>query len=111
MTATVLTTDGVVTTVSREITVYEKAEGIEVSLDSVEIEAGKSQILRVFLDGGNETIDTITWATGDPAIATVSADGTVTGVTAGATTVSVSVMTKEGNPYVLENIPVIVTAP
>lgn len=109
VTATVLTTDGVVTTVSREITVYEKADGIEVNLDSVEIEAGKSQILRVFLDGGNETIDTITWATGDPAIATVSADGTVTGVAAGSTTVSVSVETKEGNPYVMKNIPVTVT--
>lgn len=111
VTATVLTTDGVVTTVSREITVYNKAEGIEVDAASVAVEAGAGQKLNVSLKGGNETIDTITWATGDTAIATVDADGTVTGVTAGATTVSVSVMTKEGNPYVIENIPVIVTAP
>lgn len=111
LTATVLTTDGVVTTVTREINVYEKAEGIEVDAASVSVAAGETQKLTASLVGGTENIASCTWATDDTAIATVENDGTITGVAAGNTTVTVSVKTVEGNAYVLENIPVTVTAP
>ena len=110
VTATVLTADGVVTTVTREINVYEKAEGVDVDADSVSIAAGGTQMLTASLVGGTETIKTATWATGETTIATVAADGTITGVAEGNTTVSVSVETVQGNVYVLENIPVVVTA-
>ena len=109
VTATVLTTDGVVTSITKNITVYEKASGIEVDAATVSVAAGAAQKLTVTMKDGTETIKTATWASGENGIATVAADGTVTGVAEGSTTVSVSVLTVEGNTYVLENIPVVVT--
>lgn len=111
VTATVLTTDGVVTSITKNITVYEKASGVEVDAQSVALTVGATQKLTASLVGGTENIDTVTWASGENGIVTVGTDGTVTGMAAGSTTVNVSVKTREGNAYVLNNIPVTVTAP
>ena len=109
VTATVLTTDGVVTTITKNITVYEPATGAAADATSVTVAAGASQKLTVSLVGGTETIKSITWAYGEDGIVSVASDGTVTGVAEGSTTISASVETVEGNAYTLNNIPVTVT--
>ena len=111
VTATVLTTDGVVTTITKNITVYEPATGVKADAATVTVAAGATQKLTVTLVGGTETIKTVTWASDNMDVATVAADGTVTGVASGSTTINVSVATAEGNEYVLAGIPVTVTAP
>lgn len=109
VTATVLTTNGVVTSITKNITVYEPATGLETDVASVTVAAGEAQKLTVTLKDGTETIKTVTWASANTEFATVANDGTVTGVAAGSTTVSASVVTVEGNSYTIENIPVTVT--
>ena len=109
VTATVLTTDGVVTTITKNITVYDPATGAVADAESVTVAAGASQKLTVSLIGGTETIKSITWAYGEDGIVSVASDGTVTGVAEGSTTISASVETVEGNKYVVGDIPVIVT--
>lgn len=115
ITAVILTEDGVVSKVTKEITIYDKADGLTASTESVTVEEGKTFELSVELmytldPTVSETISSYTWASDDTTTATVASDGTVTGVKAGSTTISVSVVTKEGNTYVIENIPVTVTA-
>lgn len=111
LTATILTTDGVVTTVTKTITVYEMATGAAVDVENVALEAGQAQKLTASLVGGTESISSVIWASQDTDVATVAADGTVTAVAAGSTTISASVQTREGNAYTIAGIAVNVTAP
>lgn len=111
LTATILTTDGVVTTVTKTITVYEKATDAAVDAENVALEVGQAQKLTASLVGGNETISSVIWASQDTGVATVAADGTVTAVAAGSTTISASVQTVEGNAYTIAGIAVNVTNP
>lgn len=126
--AKVLTTDGVVITVEKEITIYDRADGVKLSADSASLSLSdtKSADLAASLlyeAGGvntgdkaladlvKETIKSCTWASTDTSVATVSTTGTdtasVTAVGAGTAKVTVSVETVAGNFYYYE-IPVIV---
>ena len=110
LTATILTTDGVVTTVTKNITVYTPATGAKADVTSITLEASQTQKLTASLEGGTETIASVTWASDNTDVVTVAADGTVTAVGAGSTTISASVETVEGNAYIIGGISVTVTA-
>ena len=123
LSAQVLTTDGVVVNVEKEITVYERAESVTMLTDnktvgSLNLYNGESGVLetllkykKVNLNAVREQVKSYTWASTNTEVVTVTAnsDGTATFETAGIGTakISVSVVTVEGNVYAHE-IPVIV---
>ena len=98
--ATILTKDGVVTKVSKQITIYDAADAVEVekggqSVDALTVKAGETVDVSAVLVGGTEKIKSCTWASTDTTVATVSGgeNATITGVTAGSTTIKVTVVT------------------
>ena len=105
---TVLTEDGVVVKLSKNIKICEKAE--EAQLDASELNltvegALNVKVSLIFADNeaaNKEKAIKYTWATSNNKIATVSGDetATVTGVAAGEVEISVSVETECGNTYV-----------
>ena len=130
--AQVLTQDGVVVSVSKEVTVYDRADGVKLlragtEIDSLSLTVGGTADLTAQLfyeEGGvntgdksleqilEEEVKSYKWASAATDVATVagkeSGTATITSVTAGITTISVSVETKAGNVYTLE-IPVTVS--
>jgi len=117
--ATVLTQDGVVLKVSKEITIYDRANGVKLlqgtnQINSLSLNMGKSATVAAELlyaqSGENtpteEEIENVTWASDNTGVVTVSG-GTITAVAAGNTFIRVSVETKAGNFYTTE-LPVIV---
>ena len=126
--AAVLTADGVVLNVSKEVTVYDKADGVKIKEGnsvSVGTESPATITAELLYEAGGENtgnkpldkltkeeIKSIRWASKNMEVATVegtqTGKATVTGLTAGSTMITVSVETKSGNFYVLE-IPVVVT--
>lgn len=105
-----LTEDGVVTKVSKTVNICGKADGIEIlngnsqSITSLTVKAGETATISAALIGGNEPIDSYTWASEGTAVASVSGDGTatVTGMAAGNTTIKIAVSTKCGNSYTVD---------
>lgn len=79
-TITAKTTSGL--TAACEITVLLPSESITLTADTLILAAGESDVLTAELFP-KETTDEITWSSSDPAAATVSGDGTVTGVAQG----------------------------
>lgn len=123
LSAKVLTTDGVVVGVSKDITVYHRADGVFMRKDNKTVGAlslfdGESGVLTADLSYGSVNMNTIreevrayTWASTDMSVISVTAneDGTATFATVGVGTasISVSIDTVAGNAYAYE-IPVIV---
>ncbi len=64
------------------------AESITLSAESVKLKVGEAATLTATVLPENTTFKTLTWSSGDDAIATVDADGTVTGVALGEVTVT-----------------------
>ena len=88
--------------------------GAKLNKDSVTIGVDKTAQLNASLLPANttETISSVTWESGDAAIATVSETGLVTGVAGGSTTVTATVQTKQDDENKSEwtvSIPVTVT--
>lgn len=130
--ATILTQDGVVIKVSKEITIYDKADGVKLTQVGAEVgsltlnaeETADILAELLYKEGGmntgikpldqivEEKIKTVTWASEDMKVATVTGGetGTITAVGAGATKIVISVETEASNVYTLE-LPVIVNAP
>jgi Bacterial Ig-like domain (group 2) len=80
---------------------------LELSRDSVSIEAGKSVPLLVTLSNGADpkSLGTMSWRTSDARVATVTNLGEVTGVSAGAATVSVTAGSVSANAKVTVTSP------
>lgn len=112
LSAWVLTKNGVIYEATKNVTLYTKAEDIELDENYPNVltagdtmqSAGVS--LRSF--AGKETTETIksySWASSNPWVATVLYDGsdkcTITGVSAGSARISVSVETVQGNTYTI----------
>lgn len=121
--ATVLTRDGVVLKVSKEITVYDRADGVAVKragteIASVNLSVGGTGDLtaellyQVVENKTQEEIKAYKWASSNTGVVEVSGKEagttTVTAVEAGNALISVSIETKAGNIYTLE-LPVIVS--
>lgn len=130
--AQVLTKDGVVINVSKEVTVYDLADGVKVTqlgneVASLDLTAGETADLTAELlyeEGGKNTADktlaelvtekvkAFTWASSDTGVATVTGKAagtcTVNGVSAGSIMVTVSIETEAGNFYTYE-IPVTIS--
>ena len=62
--------------------------GVSVSPTSLAIVAGETRQLQASVAPANATNQSVTWSSGNPAVATVSATGLVTGVSGGTTTVT-----------------------
>lgn len=124
--AKILTKSGVVVTVSKEITIYDKADKDAAvtqngnPVTTVNLTAGETVDLLAALSYANnpkaeeellkEEIKTVNWATTNMDVATVSGaqTGTVTAVAAGEAVISVSIETASGN-FCNAEITVIVT--
>ena len=104
-----LTENGVILKFTKEITVYEKAEGIAFNDNSISISTGGSDawIDLIYADNGypaiGEDIKSCTWASSNTRVATVTGDNSgncsITGVASGSTTITVTVKTEQGNTY------------
>lgn len=70
--------------------------GVSVSPESISLECGETKQLTAKISLENATAGDITWTSSDEAIATVSSDGTVTGISKGTTTVTATVSGKSG---------------
>ena len=70
--------------------------GVSVSPESISLECGETKQLTAKISPENATAGDITWTSSDEAIATVSSDGTVTGISKGTTTVTATVSGKSG---------------
>lgn len=68
---------------------------VSVSPESISLECGKTKQLTATISPENATGD-ITWTSSDETIATVSSDGTVTGISKGTATVTATVSGKSG---------------
>ena len=105
---TVLTEEGVVVKLSKELKICDKAEKAEADVSVLNIakdSTGQVKVALIFADDtapNKEKAIKYTWATGDTAVATVSGGETATvkGVDAGEVEISVSVETDCGNTYV-----------
>lgn len=105
--ATILTENGIVTTVSKNVNISSKAAGIEIlngssqSITSLTVKAGETATVLAALKDGSEPIKSYTWASEDTAFANVSGseNATITGVAAGSTTIRLTVSTECGNTY------------
>ena len=101
----ILTEKGVIYEVKQTVSVYEKAEGAEIT-PNVELAVGKGMNLELTaaLVGGTEKIESVTWSTDDDTIAKVDKDNGLTceikGVAAGVTYVNALIKTIQGNEYV-----------
>ena len=69
--------------------------GVTLDKTSLTIEAGQTAALTATVKPSNATNKKVTWASSDPDIATVDAEGKVTGVAAGETTVTVTTVDGE----------------
>jgi len=128
--AQVLTKDGVVVSVSKDVTVYDRADGVkikELTDSGLTLGISDSSNLTAELlyeangeNTGDKPLDKLTkeeiknfkWASSNTDVATVagkeSGTATITSVAAGDTIISVSIETKAGNVYTME-IPVTVS--
>ena len=70
--------------------------GVSVSPESISLECGETKQLTAKISPENATAGDITWTSSDEAIATVSSDGTVTGISKGTATVTATVSGKSG---------------
>lgn len=70
--------------------------GVSVSPESISLECGETKQLTAQISPENATAGDITWTSSDEAIATVSSDGTVTGISKGTATVTATVSGKSG---------------
>ncbi len=86
-TITVTTTDGGFTDTCK-VTVTNPATGITLNKDATTIEKGKTEKLTATVTPSDADDLTVTWTSSDNEVATVSADGTVTGVKGGVATVT-----------------------
>ncbi|AMW04117.1 hypothetical protein GEMMAAP_03215 [Gemmatimonas phototrophica] len=88
---------------------------VEVQPSAVSIAAGDTRQLGVTLTGDPGASQEVTWRTGNPAVATVSATGLVTGVAAGTTmitAVSVSDTTRQSTSLItVRNAPTVTMTP
>lgn len=117
--ATVLTEEGVVIKVSKEITIYDRADRVKVEhagneITSLDLTVGgtadiTAELFYEVVEGKALTLEetkSFKWASKDTAIAEVSGKeagtATINAVAAGNTTISVSIETKSGNFYTLE---------
>ena len=102
--ALILTQNGVVTRVSKAITIYDAADSAKISGSVESVKVGGTVDVSVALEGGNEPIKSYTWASTDQAVATVTggSTATVTAVAAGNTTIKVTVTTECGNNFTTE---------
>ena len=120
--AQVLTTDGVVVNVSKQITVYDKADFVGISnngtgVSSLDLFVDNTGVLTASLKYKKamnrilETPKSYTWASSDPSVVsvTVNGDGTASYVAhkPGTAMINVTIATVEGNAHAYE-IPVIV---
>lgn len=101
--ATILTKDGVVTKVSKEIVICVKAGEADVFhnntvIQTLTVKAGEEATVSGGMRMGTEPLESCTWASSDTGIATV-ADGIIRGVAAGNTTIKLTVTTRCGNTY------------
>lgn len=80
----------------------QKPGSVTLSPSSASVPVGQTvQLTATVLDqDGNVITRTLTWATSDPAIATVNASGLVTGVAAGTATITATVQTVSGSATV-----------
>ena len=112
----VLTESGIVCKLSKDITVYTKADGIDISGGNSALSEGdETEVGIISLTYGDvydvpEEIKEIVWASENTNIATVSADGVITAKKEGTTRITVSVETVQGNTYT-DYITITVTAP
>jgi|GEM_PF-969054 len=77
-----------------KVTVNLAVGSVELNKDETTIDAGKSETLVAKVSPVDATIKTVTWASSDPKIATVSNKGVVKGIKAG--TVTITVKTTDG---------------
>lgn len=63
-------------------------QGVVFDSDYMGLNIGDSESMEVYILPSNATEQTVTWSSANPAIASVSADGVVTGVSAGKTTIT-----------------------
>lgn len=75
------------------------ATGVALDETSVRIELNRSKKLTATPTPAGTTYSTITWATSAAAVATVSADGTVVGVSKGTARITVSLKSTNGTTY------------
>lgn len=85
--ATVTATTDQGQTASLEVSVAPPIESMNIERKLYKVKPGNTKKLTLFTEPA-DTGEEITWTTSDPAIATVSADGTVTGVAYGTVTVT-----------------------
>lgn len=82
-------------TVKCKVTVKNvKLKKVSLNKNSLSIPVGQTEILTTTITPSNATNKNVTWKSKNPKIATVSSDGTVKGIKAGTTTVTVT--TKDG---------------
>jgi hypothetical protein len=67
---------------------YINLMGISIAPETVSIEVGATQQLTIVADPEDATNQEVIWASGNPAVATVSSGGLVTGVSAGTATIT-----------------------
>lgn len=116
LSASVLTTNGVVAKVSKLVEVCVKAGEADIFYDgglitTITVKAGETATVVGGMRMGTEPLKNCTWASVDEGIATVTGSGnagTITGVAAGTTTIKATVTTECGNTYVTD-LEVIVT--
>jgi len=136
--ATILTEDGLVDHASKEITIYDAADGLKCfgenrveysGLNPIHIRPGETMNLsadiyykqdlpgvvdKFWKDPSllvRETVVEYLWASEDPRIVSIDENGKLTAVGGGITNFSVSVKTQQGNSYAVINIPVLVYTP
>ncbi len=106
--AVVITKNGVIFRVSKTISVFQKAEGIEITgapeENTITINGEAQLAVKLVMPEGTEAdaigekIQVTTWSSDNTNIVKVE-DGKIIGVNAGTTTIRVSVETREGNTY------------
>lgn len=110
--AVILTEDGVITKVSKQVEICGKADGAAVfnaqgsSIETLTVKAGDSVNISAGVSGGTEPVKSCTWASMNTGTASVREAGEksaeIAGVSAGSTTIKVTVETKCGNTYTCE---------
>ena len=116
LSASILTTGGVVAKVSKQVEVCVKAGEADIFYDgglitSITVKAGETATVVGGMRMGTEPTKSCTWASVDEGIATVTGSGdagTITGVAVGTTTIKATVTTECGNTYTTD-LEVIVT--
>ncbi len=111
VTAVVLTKNGVIVSIEKSFYVYAPADGVRIEdAPTAPVGVGQTHALKAKLipnaaadaDTIGEKIAKTTWSSSNSKIATVSGDGRVSGVAAGAVTITVLVETEAGNRYTAE---------